>query len=472
MLKQSLLQKLNQTLSPQQLTLIKLLSIPTIDLEQRIKEELEQNPALDESADFDEDGNFDEDYEVDAANSREDFDLDPYLDDDEIPSYKTNSNNYGEEITYQIEDLSKSLTDALLEQFSFLPLNLDETDLFICHYIIGNLDEDGFLTREVEAITDDLSFRFNISATDAKVLECLKHVQKLEPVGIGALSLSDALAMQINRLPKTKATSVALNIVNNHFEDFVKHNHHKIFRKINPDFFKLGKAIIEKLNPSPASVYNLSNTITRTIIPDFYLIDDDGNLSVSLNDRNNVVLSINKDYKEMLNTYKRDVEAQNFVKGKVNEAQWFIDALHLRTLSMMMVMEAILKRQYAYLSTGDKTLLKPLILKDIAEAVNLDISTVSRIASQKYIDTPYGVLLLKQLFLEAIDSEGDKTLTQNIVFEKIEHIINNENKSKPFTDDKIQQILEKDHHISLSRRTISKYREQLNIPPTKFRKIT
>lgn len=473
MLKQSLLQKLNQTLNPQQLILVKLLSVPTIDLETRIKEELEENPALDEGR---EEEDFDayaiEDEDFDQEHSREDFDLDPYLDDDEVPSYKTTQNNgVPEETSYQIADQSQSMVDTLKEQLSFLPLDLDATEEFICHYIIGNLNEDGFLMRDIESITDDLAFRFNINVTDAKVLQCLKYVQSLEPVGIGALSLQDCLLLQLEQLPDTKPVKIAVDLVKYHFEDLVKHNHNKIFRKINPEYYKLGKAVIEKLNPSPASIYNTTHSANRSIIPDFYLIDDDGNLSIALNDRNNIVLSVNKDYKQMLNTYKNNAEAQNFVRGKVQEAQWFIDALHLRTLSMMAVMEVLLKHQYQYLASGDKTLIRPLILKDVADEVQLDISTVSRIVSQKYIDTSFGIIPLKQLFSEAIPTDGGTALTQNIVFDRIQTLIEQEDKNQPYTDEMLERILKEKYQIMLSRRTISKYREQLDIPPAKFRKI-
>jgi RNA polymerase sigma-54 factor len=490
MLKLSLQQKLLQKLSPQQIQLMKLLQIPTIGLEQRIKEELEINPALEEGEpDTDENSDTDEDFETneekDEEKSRDDFSLDEYIDDDEIPAYKLSVNNNPEpderkEIPFSIgntfqENISSQLGLRVLDDKSFL----------IAEYLIGNLDEDGYLRRELSAIVDDLAFSQNLIASEAELLEVLMVIQEFDPAGIGARSLQECLLIQLRRKQReTKHISnvltleLAIKIIDKNFEEFSKKHYDKIAKNldINEEVLKEAMQEILHLNPRPGNSAMDGQKSTVQVIPDFILVNNEGNLELSLNSRNAPNLRVSKSYNDMLEHYskarlkdKEKKEAVSFVKQKLDTAKWFIDAIQQRQQTLMITMDAILNYQREYFLEGDETKLRPMILKDIAEIVGMDISTVSRVANSKYIQTPFGTKLLKSFFSESLSTDSGEEVSTKEVKKILEECIAAEKKSKPLTDDKLTKIL-KENGYNIARRTVAKYREQLNIPVARLRK--
>ena len=492
MLKQSLQQKLLQKLSPQQIQLMKLLQIPTVGLEQRIKEELEINPALEELEGDQEDYKNEEDDEFSNTEDEEvegfeDSEEDEFIDDDEIPSYKLNIKNSGEDDERKDIPISGTLSfqDYLSTQLGLLVL--DDEHYQIAEFLIGNIDDDGYMRRELAALVDDLAFTQNINTTEKELEELLKLIQEFDPPGIGARNLQECLDLQLKRKYKEKhdpVVKIAMMIVEQNMEEFSKKHFEKIAKKLDLEDVEEGDdqllkdAIHEilKLNPRPGNSMNEGQRSIQHIIPDFILHNSDGELELSINSKNMPELRVSKSYMEMLAEYSKSKlaskdkkEAVQFVKQKIEGAKWFIDAINQRQHTLVTTMQAIIDYQYEYFQEGDETKMKPMILKDIADKVGLDISTVSRVANSKYIQTNFGTLLLKSFFSESLSNDQGEEVSTREVKKILEDCIAAEKKGKPLTDEKLAKIL-KEKGYNIARRTVAKYREQLNIPVARMRK--
>ena len=477
-LKQHLAQKLEQRLSPQQIQLMKLLQVPTMELDQRIKQEIEENPALEEGADQPEEEFEQDDYGDEGDDSRDDeFDISDYLDDD--PDYKTRVSNKGRDEEEKVIPLSGEQTfqERLQQQLHLLALS--DQEFVIADTIIGNLDESGYLKREVDAIVDDLAFSQNISTTEEEVEKVLELIQDLDPAGVGARSLQECLILQINRRQNGDITRyTAKKILEEHFEEFTKKHYTKLQKKLEIDDEDLKAAIEEivKLNPKPGGSMKEAARNYQQVIPDFMITEQEGRLQLTINGRNAPDLKVSKEYQQMLRKYaegakvsKQDKEAMTFVKQKLDGAKWFIDAIKQRQNTLLLTMNAIMEYQKEYFLTGDETKLKPMILKDIAEEVDLDISTISRVANSKYVQTVYGVFPLKYFFSESLSTESGEEVSTREVKKILSDAVDNEDKRKPLTDEKLAKLL-KDKGYNIARRTVAKYREQLNIPVARLRK--
>ncbi|TNE56112.1 MAG: RNA polymerase sigma-54 factor [Bacteroidetes bacterium] len=477
-LKQYLAQKLEQRLSPQQIQLMKLLQVPTMELDQRIKQEIEENPALEEGKDDLED-DFSQEEQVDDQNDQdEEFDLSDYFDDD-TPDYKTQSNNNSRDDDERVIPLSgeQSFQERLTEQLHLL--DLSDTQFLIADTIIGNLDESGYLNREIEALVDDLAFSANIYIEEKEVEEVLELVQELDPAGVGARDLRECLLIQIRRKQDGNITLfTAQKILEGHFEEFTKKHYDKILKKLEIEENDLKEAIDEiiRLNPKPGGSMKEAAKSMQQVVPDFMVTELDGKLELSLNGRNAPELKVNRDYEQMLRSYsegaktsKSDKEALTFVKQKLENAKWFIDAIKQRQNTLLLTMKAIVDYQRDYFLSGDETRLRPMILKDIADEVGLDISTISRVANSKYVQTNYGVFSLKYFFSESLSTDSGEEVSTREVKKILQEAVENESKKKPLTDDKLAALL-KEKGYNIARRTVAKYREQLNIPVARLRK--
>jgi RNA polymerase sigma-54 factor len=478
-LRQQLTQKLEQRLSPQQIQLMKLLQVPTMELDQRIKQEIEENPALEEGADESEDYDQEDDYEGNDENEfDDDFDISDYFDDD-TPDYKTQANNTSKDDEERSMPLSveASFQDKLTEQLHLL--DLDDTQFLIADTIIGNLDESGYLNREIEAIVDDLAFSANVIVTEEEVETVLKVVQELDPAGIGARDLRECLLLQIKRKQEGNITLyTAKKILEDHFEEFTKKHYDKIQKKLEIEDQDLKEAIdaIIRLNPKPGGSMKEAAKNMQQVVPDFMITEFEGRLDLSINGRNTPDLKVSREYEQLLRSYaegaktsKSDKEALVFVKAKLDGAKWFIDAIKQRQQTLYTTMEAIMLYQKEYFLTGDETKLRPMILKDIAEIVGLDISTVSRVANSKFVQTGYGVFPLKYFFSESLSTDSGEEVSTREVKKILSDAIEAENKRKPLTDEHLAKLLN-DKGYNIARRTIAKYREQLNIPVARLRK--
>ncbi len=483
MLRQIQSQKLLQKLSPQQIQLMKLLQLPTIALEQRIKEEMEINPALEEGVDNDEETNSDledenyEDAPVDDDNQREDFSISDYMDDDEGASYKLKANNTSpdeerKEIPFSV---GVSFQDNLESQLGMKAL--DDREYQIALNLIGNLDDDGYLRRDLSSIVDDIAFSQNITTTETELNELLKIIQDFDPAGVGARDLQECLLIQLRRIEvQTMIVELATEVVEKQMDEFSKKHYDKISKKLDIEDDLLKEVIQEilKLNPRPGNSMADGQKSFQQVIADFIMINEDGQLLLTLNSRNSPDLKVSKEYSKMLEEYskskdKSSKEASVFVKQKLEGAKWFIDAIQQRSYTLLFTMNAIMEYQKDYFLTGDETMLKPMILKDIAERVNLDISTISRVANSKYVQTPFGTFLLKSFFSESLSTDSGEEVSTREVKKILEDCIAAENKKKPLTDDKLTKIL-KEKGYNIARRTIAKYREQLEIPVARLRK--
>lgn len=457
---------------------MKLLQVPTVELEQRIKQEIEENPALEEGADdFENDPIEREDeWETEVDDKREDFDVSDYLDDD-TPDYKLSVRNHGADNDDRAIPLAggQSFHDMLISQIGLRVR--DEKMREITMTIIGNLDESGYLRREVENMMDDLAFSQNIIATEGEILEGLYVVQDLEPAGVGARDLKECLMLQLERKVPTVAIKTAEAILESCFDEFTKKHYTKILKKLEIEEEDLRDAINEivKLNPKPGGAALQSNKTMQQIIPDFILREEEGVLELSLNARNAPQLKVSKEYAEMLRTYgdskktQSDKDAVMFVKQKIDAAKWFIDAIRQRQHTLLITMDAIMNYQKDFFLTGDETNIRPMILKDIADIVEMDISTVSRVANSKYVETPYGIYLLKYFFSESLSTESGEEVSTREVKKILEDAVEGEDKKKPLTDEKLMETL-KEKGYNIARRTVAKYREQLGIPVARLRK--
>ena len=477
-LKQHLAQKLEQRLSPQQIQLMKLLQVPTMELEQRIKQEIEENPALEEGLDTVEDDFANEEDYTEELDASTDFDLSEYMDDDS-PDYKTQVNNRSNDDEEYFVPLSgeQSFQEKLIEQLHLL--DLEDTQFSIADVIIGNLDESGYLNRTVFALVDDLAFSANIYVTEKQVEEVLALVQELDPAGVGARDLRECLLLQLKRTQSGDITRfTAKKIIEDHFEEFIKKHYDKIQFKLEIEDQDLKEAIDEilKLNPKPGGSMKESAKPMQQITPDFTIIEFEGKLDLSIHGRNAPDLKVSREYENMLRGYsegaktsKSDKEAVSFVKQKLENAKWFIDAIKQRQNTLFVTMSAIMNYQRAFFLTGDETNLRPMILKDIAELVGLDISTISRVANSKYVQTNYGIYSLKYFFSESMSKDTGEEVSTREVKKILSEAIQGEEKNKPLTDDKLTLILQEKGY-NIARRTVAKYREQLNYPVARLRK--
>ena len=483
MLDQKLQQKLLQKLSPQQIQMIKLLEVPAMQLEQRIKKELEENPALEEGPD-EEDAQGEDEEDVDfeqEERDQEEFGLDDYLNDEDIPDYRLQVNNTSkdedrrDEIPYAS---GSSFHDSLISQFN-LRSDTEREDI-LGEYIIGNIDDDGYLRREVENMVDDLAFLQNITTDTDELTVVLKIIQDLEPAGVGARDLRECLLLQLERKDQSvRSVALATTVLTDYFEEFSRRHYEKIMSKLGISEEDMKSIVDEvlKLNPKPGgAVSDPYSKSAQHIIPDFILEQTDTGLELSLNNRNIPELKISRGYSEMLESYSRDKAAgkQNrdaimFVKQKLDSAKWFIDAIRQRQNTLLLTMNAILQYQREYFIEGDDTKLRPMILKDVAEMTGLDISTVSRVANSKYIQTHFGIYPLKFFFSEGMQTDsGDEVSTREIK-RILQECLGNEDKRRPLTDEKLTEILQEKGY-QIARRTVAKYREQLNIPVARMRK--
>ncbi|WP_321295028.1 RNA polymerase factor sigma-54 [Marinifilum fragile] len=482
MLKQSLQQKLLQKLSPQQIQVIKLLELPTLQLEERIKKELEENPVLEEGEKVED---FQESVQTEDTNDRdadkEEFTLEDYMNEEDIPSYKLSAQNYSKDDKHEEIPFSGGTTfhELLISQLGLRILEPEKAAL--TEYLIGNIDEDGYLRRDIDSIVDDLAFSTGIETSFEELVELLRVIQDFDPAGVGARDLQECLLLQISRKGKHNPdVKLAHLILKKHFDEFTKKHYDKIQKRVgaNDEDFKCAIDEILKLNPKPGGAFN--NPMIKaspTIIPDFILEEEDGDLRLSLNARNVPELHVSRTYSEMIQDYagnkknqsKEQKDAVMFVKQKLDSAKWFIDAIKQRQNTLMVTMNAIIEFQREYFMEGDERKLKPMILKDIADITGLDISTISRVSNSKYIQTHFGIFSLKYFFSEGLQTDTGEEVSTREIKKILQECIDNEDKRKPLTDDKLAAIL-KEKSYQIARRTVAKYREQLNIPVARLRK--
>lgn len=480
MQKLGLNQSLQQKLSPQQIQFIKLLQVPTAELESRIEEELESNPALEEGEEkeIQEDSNTDEEV-AETASSDEEVDIKDYLQDDDYSGYKMQGDGDDEEEREMPIPMSTSLHELLMNQLDFL--GLDDKEYTIGKQLVGSIETDGYIRRDLESIVNDLAFSQGIETTAEEVEKVLKRIQTFDPPGIAARDLQECLLLQLDRMDNGHNIDVAVakKIITECFDEFTKKHYQKIQKKLeteDEDFVKDAIELIIKLNPKPGGGATASMVKNQYIIPDFILTNNNGKLELALNSRNAPELRISRSYTEMFKAYdksnKRDKklkEAVTFVKQKLDAAKWFIDAIKQRQQTLLRTMKAIVDFQYDFFQEGDETKLKPMILKDIATMINMDISTVSRVASSKAVQTDFGIYPLKYFFSEGISTDSGEEVSSREVKQIIKDIIESEDKNKPYSDDKLEKILN-DKGYNIARRTVAKYREQLNIPVARLRK--
>lgn len=485
-LKQFLQFKLSQKLSPQQIQLMKLIQLPTQAFEQRLKQELEENPALDtgkeseatEEDNFDEFDNTKDDYDDSDTIDTEDINIDEYLSDDEVPDYRTKANNYSADD----EDKSipyaagTSFTQHLINQLNTFRLTEKEEE--IAYFLVGSVDESGYIRRALSDITDDLAFTQNIFTTEEEIENVLKIVHQLDPAGVGARHLQECLSIQLHRKEQNPDIELATEIIDKGFEQFTKKHYKKLMHKFDITEQQLKDAIeeIERLNPKPGGSYAGNNRIVEHIVPDFAIKIVDGELELTLNGRNAPELHVSREYSNMMKGYKASKEkskaqkdAVMFIKQKLDAAKWFIEAVRQRQQTLFVTMSSIMHYQKEYFLTGDERNLRPMILKDIADEIDMDVSTISRVANSKYVDTPYGTKLIKEFFSESMTNDQGEEVSTREIKKILETVIEEENKKKPLTDDALSKIL-KEKGYPIARRTVAKYREQLDIPVARLRK--
>jgi RNA polymerase sigma-54 factor len=489
MLKQFLNLKLSQKLSPQQIQLMKLIQLPTQAFEQRLLEEMNENPALEsgkeedeiyDKDEFDNDDTNDEfdDYDDHETEDISDINIDEYLSSDETPDYKTQVNNYSDDDEERESPLVAPISfhQDLINQLNTFILNDEERE--IAEFLVGSIDDMGYIRRSIQDLVDDMAFTQGIY-TDEKTVDRMLHIiHELEPSGVGARDLQECLLLQLKHKTPTEYVALATDIIENQFDAFTKKHYDKLLQKYSVSNEQLKTAIheIEKLNPKPGGSFTGSNKITEHVVPDFAIKIVDEELVLTLNGRNAPSLHVSKDYQEMMQTYKSSRDKSNaqkdavqFIKQKLDSAKWFIDAIKQRQETLYVTMNAIMHYQKDYFLEGDETKLKPMILKDIADMVGLDISTISRVANSKYVETPYGTKLIKEFFSEAMKNDQGEEVSTLEIKKILQNTIEEEDKHKPLPDDQLAEIL-KEKGYPIARRTIAKYREQLDIPVARMRK--
>ncbi|MDB9858397.1 RNA polymerase factor sigma-54 [Flavobacteriaceae bacterium] len=479
MLKQFLNFKLSQKLSPQQIQLMKLIQLPTQAFEQRISQEMNENPALEggkeEPEKFDEDINDEYQETIDEA---PEINIDDYLSDDETPSYKLNANNYSEDDqqTHMPYAAGQSFTQHLMQQLN--TYRLEESEKEIAKFLVGSVDESGYIRREIADIVDDLAFTQNVYTQEAAVESVLEKVQELDPAGVGARDLQECLLLQLKRKQQNSKVVLASRILKETFDHFSKKHYKKLLQKFSISEDELREAIaeIESLNPKPGGAISSNTRMVEHVVPDFAITIVEGSLELTLNGRNAPELHVSREYANMLKGYKESKdksksqkEAVLFIKQKLDAAKWFIDAIKQRQQTLFVTMNAIMHQQEAYFLSGDQRKLRPMILKDIADTIGMDISTVSRVANSKYVDTPYGTKLIKDFFSESMKNDQGEDVSTKEIKKILEITIGEEDKRKPLTDDKLAQIL-KEKGYPIARRTVAKYREQLELSVARLRK--
>jgi len=492
-LSQSLQQKLLQKLSPQQIQLMKLLQVPTANLEERIKEELEENPALEVAEEDHDDGLTDdskdefestETEEFESEGTQEEYDnidISDYVNeyDDEVSDYKLRDDNYPDSdeqktIPHKVET---TFHDLLLDQLGML--TIDERTKRIAEQIVGSIDDDGYLRRETTSIVDDLAFRQNIETNEKEVEEVIKKIQQFDPPGVCARNLQESLLIQLHRKKKDgKSVEMAIEVLTYYFDEFTKKHYDKIQRGLNLDDDQFREVIrqIVKLNPKPGGHVGETSKAESYVVPDFFIFNNAGSLELTLNSRNAPDLRVSEGYREMLKDYdrgtkkdKRQKEAVLFIKQKIDAAKWFIDAIKQRQQTLLSTMQTIMDYQREFFITGDETTLKPMILKDIAERTGLDISTVSRVANSKFVQTEFGTYRLKFFFSESLSTDSGEEVSTREVKKILSDLIESESKKKPLSDERLTELLQEKGY-NIARRTVAKYREQLNIPVARLRK--
>ena len=487
MLKQFLNLKLSQKLSPQQIQLMKLIQLPTQAFEQRLKEEMVENPALEsgkeeeelyEKDEFDNNEDDYDDYEGSDNIDTDEINIDEYLSNDETPDYKLQANNYSDDDEERQMPFaaSTSFHQDLINQLNTFILSDEQRD--IAEFLVGSIDDDGYLRRNVQDIVDDMAFTQGVYTDEKSVEKILHIIHDLEPSGVGARDLHECLLLQLRHKTPTEYVDLAINIIENNFDAFTKKHYEKLQSTYEISKEQLKKAIeeIEKLNPKPGGAFDGNSRTVEQIVPDFAIRIVDGELELTLNGRNAPTLHISKDYQEMLQTYKVSKDKSNsqkdavqFIKQKLDSAKWFIDAIRQRQETLFVTMNAIMHFQQEYFLDGEETKLKPMILKDIADMVGLDISTVSRVANSKYVDTPYGTKLIKEYFSESMKNDQGEDVSTLEIKKILKNIIEEEDKNKPLPDDQLAEIL-KEKGYPIARRTIAKYRDLLDIPVARMRK--
>ena len=482
MLKQFLQFKLSQKLSPQQIQLMKLIQLPTQAFEQRLEEELVENPALEsgkEEVETDEYADNSDDYDDDNDRiETEDINIDEYLSDDETPDYKYQANNYSDDDEDKTQPFAASVTfhqDLINQLNTFI---LDDNQRAIAEFLVGSIDDSGYIRRTLTEIVDDLAFTQGVYTDEESVEQIIKIVQELEPVGVAARDLQECLLLQLKHKTPSVSIDLAIKIIEEQFESFTKKHYEKLLQKFDATKDDLRAAIeeIERLNPKPGGAYSGNLRPIQNIIPDFAIKIVEGELELTLNGRNAPELHVSKEYQQMLQGYKDSAQKSNaqkdavqFIKQKLDSAKWFIDAIRQRQETLFVTMNAIMHYQQEYFLDGDETNLRPMILKDIADMVGLDISTISRVANSKYVDTPYGTKLIKEFFSESMKNDQGEDVSTLEIKKILQNIIAEEDTRKPYPDDKLAELL-KEKGYPIARRTIAKYREQLDIPVARLRK--
>ncbi len=486
MLKQSLNLKLSQKLSPQQIQLMKLIQLPTQAFEQRLKEEMNENPALEagkEEDEYDEKDEFDNEEEYDDFEDNEtieadEINIDEYLSNDETPDYKLSANNYSPDDEQRESPLAAGISfhQDLLNQLHTFILTDEERE--IAEFLVGSIDDMGYIRRSVPDIVDDMAFTQGIYTDEPTVERILHIIHELEPSGVGARDLQECLLLQLKHKTPTESVALATDIIEQQFDAFSKKHYDRLQQKYGVSQEQLKNAIgeIEKLNPKPGGVYSGSTRLIEHVVPDFSIRINEGELELTLNGRNAPTLHVSRDYQEMLQTYKasrdksqQQKDAVQFIKQKLDSAKWFIDAIRQRQETLFVTMNAIMHYQQDYFLDGDETKLRPMILKDIADLVGLDISTISRVANSKYVETPYGTKLIKEFFSESMTNDQGEEVSTIEIKKILQNVIEEEDKRKPLPDDQLADIL-KEKGYPIARRTIAKYREQLEIPVARMRK--
>ena len=491
-LHQSLQQKLLQKLSPQQIQLMKLLQVPTAILDERIKEEIEENPALEQADEDSHDDEFEKDeftepgeeeYKTEGTEDEyENIDISDYVHegDDDVGDYKMRDENYPEKDDNRVipHKVETSFMEIMLQQLGLLKLS--EKQMKIAEQLVGSLDDDGYLRRETSAIIDDLAFRQNVDTDEVEIEQLLLQIQQFDPPGVAARNLQECLLLQLQRKKdKGKIIEISIKVLEKYFDEFTKKHYEKIQRALTLTDEQLREIIsqIVKLNPKPGGTAGDTGKNTNYVIPDFFIANNAGKLELSLNSKNAPDLRISEGYRDMLKDYdkgtkkdKRQKEAVLFIKQKIDSAKWFIDAIKQRQNTLLNTMEAIMNYQHEFFLTGDETELRPMILKDIAERTNLDISTVSRVANSKFVQTEFGTYRLKFFFSESLQTDSGEEVSTREVKKILTDLIGEESKKHPYSDEKLTDMLQEKGY-NIARRTVAKYREQLNIPVARLRKI-
>ncbi len=480
MLRQQLQQKLQQKLSPAQIQVIKMLEVPTLELEERIRQELEENPALEEGAETDNKDDYDDEFSDDGGNN-DDFDPDEYMMDDDIPDYKLKTNNTSKDDKREDIPFSAGMTfhENLIDQLGLL--DLTEHQHALAEYVIGNIDDEGYLRRTAESMVDDIVFQAGIQTTDDEMLQVIEIIRQFDPAGVGATTLQECLILQLERKNQSIDVQLATKIIKHYFEEFTKKHYDKITKVLNIDDEQLKRVITEitRLNPKPGNAWggNILEKSMTTIVPDFILETEGRQLIVQLNNSNVPDLRVNSTYNDMFEDYASNKKNQTremkdavmFVKQKIDAARWFIDAIKQRQQTLLTTMTAIVKFQKEFFLEGDDTYLKPMILKDIADITSYDISTISRVSNSKYIQTDFGVYPVKYFFSESMTNDLGEEVSTREIKKILQDCIGNENKQKPLNDDALADVLKEKGYL-IARRTVAKYREQLNIPVARLRK--